>query len=161
MQSDKGFPYSRLFLITGISIFSLMLVLVLLNLDSGNTNEPDWTYFLMMGVMVLFFGIVGAFMFPNTATIRILEDDIEVIRGSKKERIPISTILLVTESTSFTNQLFNNVSFYSVKLKSGSSFGTEIYYKVNWKSKDRFTAQLKKQWVKSKRSSTAKSINVR
>lgn len=148
MQSDKGFPYSKLILAAGIVLSSIFFVIALFNLNPTDKNAPDWSFFLLFAAIIMFFGVVGATLFPNTLTVRIVDNQIEVCNRNDKELIAISNIKRISASTSIMNQSFNNNEFYKIELKQGSKFGRSIYYKVNSRYNNNFTPTLNQLRVK-------------
>jgi len=148
MKSDKGIPYSRIVLVAGLILFLLFVIIALFNISPDDKTAPNWIFFLLFGSQILFFGIVGSVIFPNTKTIKIIGNSIEVTTRTKNELIPINKIKRIKPSTSIINQSWNHIEFYKIELKQDSQFGREIYYKTNPHNNNNFTRSLKTLWVK-------------
>ena len=149
MQSDKGFPYSTVILISGIVIAVLFGIMALAVGNPIDVNATDWQFFAMLGVSQLFFGIAGSMVFPNAKQITLFEDHIEIQTKKGAESIQIREIQRISKYSSFASRSFNKHEFYKIELREPSVFGKSIYFRIKTKNRAAFIQALEMAWVKA------------
>ncbi len=153
-RSSKGIKFRKIILWLTFILLLGLIILALFNLIIRLDNSPDWSFFLIIGGLILLNGLLITLIFPDTYTVALNETGIEIKSGKKVEQIPFKNIKNVAPSISFIDSLFRYNIFYKIDFNDHTFFGQTVYFRERTKffaeNSSSLAVQLKKKIVQKK-----------